>query len=161
MPLRAEEITAALKKQIEAFEAPVQAVDVGAVLEVGDGIARASGLASVMAMELVEFPAKAGGESVMGLAFNLEADNVGVIIMGDYTGIEEGDLVRGTGRIVSVPVGDGADRPGGQCPGPADRRQRPDRRSQVPAHRAHRAQRGRRARAWTPRCRPASRPSTP
>jgi F-type H+-transporting ATPase subunit alpha len=106
MPLRAEEITAALKKQIEAFEAPVQAVDVGAVLEVGDGIARASGLANVMAMELVEFPAKAGGEGVMGLAFNLEAENVGIIIMGDYTGIEEGDLVRSTGQIVSVPVGD-------------------------------------------------------
>jgi len=106
MPLRAEEITATLKKQIAAFEAPVQAVDVGAVLEVGDGIARASGLANVMAMELVEFPAKAGGESVMGLAFNLEAENVGIIIMGDYTSIEEGDLVRSTGRIVSVPVGD-------------------------------------------------------
>jgi F-type H+/Na+-transporting ATPase subunit alpha len=113
MPLRAEEITATLRKQIEAFEAPVQAVDVGSVLEVGDGIARADGLADVMAMELVEFPGKAdptsskAGESVMGLAFNLEADNAGIIIMGDYTGIEEGDLVRGTGRIVSVPVGDG------------------------------------------------------
>jgi F-type H+-transporting ATPase subunit alpha len=113
MPLRAEEITAALKKQIEAFEAPVRSVDVGSVLEVGDGIAHADGLANVMAMELVEFPGKQGlassnaRESVMGLAFNLEADNVGIIIMGDFTGIEEGDLVRGTGRIVSVPVGDG------------------------------------------------------
>jgi F-type H+-transporting ATPase subunit alpha len=83
-------------------------VDVGSVIEVGDGIARADGLAGVMAMELVEFPPKPGrAESVMGLAFNLEADNVGIIIMGEFTSIEEGDTVRGTGRIVSVPVGDG------------------------------------------------------
>jgi F-type H+-transporting ATPase subunit alpha len=65
-------------------------------------------LAGVRAMELVEFPPKPDrSESIMGLAFNLEADNVGVIIMGEYTGIEEGDTVKGTGRIVSVPVGDG------------------------------------------------------
>jgi F-type H+-transporting ATPase subunit alpha len=108
MALQAKDITAILKKQIEEFEAPLQAVDVGSVTEVGDGIARADGLAGVMAMELVEFPpTPSRGESVMGLAFNLEADNVGIIIMGDYTGIEEGDTVRGTGRIVSVPVGDG------------------------------------------------------
>ncbi len=108
MVLQAKDITAILKRQIEEFEAPLEAVDVGSVVEAGDGIARADGLAGVMAMELVEFPPKPGrSESVMGLAFNLEADNVGIIIMGDYTGIEEGDLVRGTGRIVSVPVGDG------------------------------------------------------
>jgi F-type H+-transporting ATPase subunit alpha len=108
MALQAQDITAILKQQIEAFEAPLQAVDVGSVMEVGDGIARADGLAGVMAMELVEFPPKPGrAESILGLAFNLEADNVGVIIMGEYTGIEEGDAVRGTGRIVSVPVGDG------------------------------------------------------
>jgi len=108
MALQAKDITAILKKQIEDFEAPLQAVDVGSVLEVGDGIARADGLAGVMAMELVEFPPKPGrSESIMGLAFNLEADNVGIIIMGDYTGIEEGDTVKGTGRIVSVPVGEG------------------------------------------------------
>ncbi len=108
MALQAKDITAILKKQIEDFEAPLQAVDVGTVLEVGDGIARADGLAGVMAMELVEFPPKPGrSESIMGLAFNLEADNVGIIIMGEYTGIEEGDTVKGTGRIVSVPVGEG------------------------------------------------------
>jgi F-type H+-transporting ATPase subunit alpha len=78
------------------------------VIEVGDGIARADGLAGVMAMELVEFPPKPGrSESIMGLAFNLEADNVGIIIMGEYTGIVEGDTVKGSGRIVSVPVGEG------------------------------------------------------
>ncbi|MFC2036725.1 F0F1 ATP synthase subunit alpha [Chloroflexota bacterium] len=108
MALQAKDITALLKKQIEEFEAPLQAVDVGSVLEVGDGIARVDGLAGVMAMELVEFPPKPGrSESIMGLAFNLESDRVGIIIMGEYTGIEEGDTVRGTGRIVSVPVGDG------------------------------------------------------
>jgi F-type H+-transporting ATPase subunit alpha len=107
MALQVQDITTILKKQIEAFEAPLQAVDVGSVLEVGDGIARANGLADVMAMELVEFPPRRGRDgSVMGLAFNLEADNVGIIIMGDYTGIEEGDMVQGSGRIVSVPVGD-------------------------------------------------------
>ncbi len=108
MALQAKDITAILKKQIEDFEAPLEAVDVGSVTEVGDGIARADGLAGVMAMELVEFPPKTGrGESIMGLAFNLEADNLGIIIMGEYTTIEEGDTVKGTGRIVSVPVGEG------------------------------------------------------
>jgi F-type H+-transporting ATPase subunit alpha len=108
MALQAQDIAEALKRRIEEFEAPLQPVDVGTVIEVGDGIARADGLAGVMSMEMVEFPPKPGhDESVMGLAFNLEADNVGIIIMGDYTNIEEGDTVRGTGRIVSVPVGDG------------------------------------------------------
>ncbi|MFN2290723.1 MAG: F0F1 ATP synthase subunit alpha [Anaerolineae bacterium] len=108
MALQAQDITARLKEQIRAFEAPIRAVDVGSVIEVGDGIARADGLADVMAMEMVEFPPKPGrSESIMGLAFNLEADNVGIIIIGDYTEIEEGDTVQSTGRIVSVPVGDG------------------------------------------------------
>jgi F-type H+-transporting ATPase subunit alpha len=96
------EIAAALQKRMAAFEPKVEVADVGTVLEVGDGIARVSGLAGVMANELVEFPS-----GVLGIAFNLEADNVGVIILGEYTDIEEGDTVRGTGRIVSVPVGDG------------------------------------------------------
>jgi F-type H+-transporting ATPase subunit alpha len=108
MALQAKDITAILRQQIEAFDAPLRAVDVGSVLDVGDGIARADGLAGVMALELVEFPPKPGrDESVMGLAFNLEADNAGIMVMGDYTGIDEGDMVRGTGRIVSVPVGEG------------------------------------------------------
>ena len=101
MAIRVEEITARIRQEIEAFEAPIEAVDVGYVLEVGDGIARLSGLAGVMASELLEFP---GG--VMGMALNLEEDNVGAIVMGDYTHIQEGDMVRSTGRIASVPVGD-------------------------------------------------------
>jgi F-type H+-transporting ATPase subunit alpha len=101
MALRIEDITASIKKQIETFEAPLEAVDVGSVIEVGDGIARISGLANAMAGELLEFP---GG--VMGIVLNLEADQVGAVIMGDYTGIEEGDTVTSTGRIASVPVGE-------------------------------------------------------
>jgi len=96
-----DDIAATLKKQVAAFERKVTVADVGTVLEVGDGIARISGLAGVMANELVEFPS-----GVLGIAFNLEADNIGVIILGEYTDIEEGDMVRGTGRIVSVPVGE-------------------------------------------------------
>ena len=100
MALRATDIATDLKKQIEAFQPTTQAVDVGTILEVGDGIARISGLAGVMANELLEFP---GG--VYGLALNLDADNVGAVILGDYAALEEGDTVKGTGRIVSVPVG--------------------------------------------------------
>jgi len=101
MASSAGDVTAALRRQIEAFEAPLKAVDVGTVVEVGDGIARATGLATVMASELVEFT-KTG---VLGMALNLEEDQVGIIILGDYTDIEEGDEVRQTGRIASVPVG--------------------------------------------------------
>jgi F-type H+-transporting ATPase subunit alpha len=96
-----DEVTAALRRQIEVFEAPLKTVDVGTVLEVGDGIARATGLSTVMASELVQFT-KTG---VLGMALNLEEDQVGIIILGDYTEIEEGDEVRQTGRIASVPVG--------------------------------------------------------
>jgi len=94
-------ITDLIRRQIEEFEAPEQTVDVGTVRTVGDGIARLSGLTQARQSELVEFP-----NGVLGIVFNLERDNVGVIIMGDYTAIEEGDLVRATGRIASVPVGD-------------------------------------------------------
>ena len=96
-----DDITEVLRRQIETFEAPIEAIDVGAVIEVGDGIARISGLANAMASELVEFE-----NGVLGIVLNLEVDNVGVIIMGEYTDIEEGQTVRSTGRIVSVPVGE-------------------------------------------------------
>jgi F-type H+-transporting ATPase subunit alpha len=98
---QAESIAQLIKQQILSFEVPTQMVDVGTVTQVGDGIARIRGLSNAMASELVEF-----SNGTMGIVFNLEADSVGVIIMGEYTGIEEGDLVRSTGRIVSVPVGD-------------------------------------------------------
>lgn len=101
MALRAEDIVKNIKQQILDFEAPLEVVNVGSVMEVGDGIARISGLSGAMTSELVEFPGK-----TYGIVLNLEVDNVGVIIMGDYSHIEEGDPVTSTGRIVSVPVGD-------------------------------------------------------
>jgi F-type H+-transporting ATPase subunit alpha len=98
----ASDIAESLRAQIEAFEPRLEAVHIGRVLEVGDGIARVAGMDQARASELVEF-----ANGVMGIAFNLEEDNVGVIIMGDYEDIQEGDEVRGTGRVASVPVGDG------------------------------------------------------
>src|SRR5512136_845476 len=97
-----KQITKDLQKKIEAFEPKVGIADTGKVLEAGDGIARATGLANVKSQELVQF-----ANGVMGIAFNLEKDAVGIIIMGDYAEITEGMTVRGTGRIASVPVGDG------------------------------------------------------
>ncbi len=96
-----KQITGDLQKQIESFEPQYQISDIGIVLEAGDGIARVGGLEKVRAQELVQF-----SNGVMGTAFNLEKDSVGVIIMGDYTEIAQGMIVRGTGRIASVPVGD-------------------------------------------------------
>lgn len=95
------QITDDLQKQIEGFEPEINVSDIGTVLEAGDGIARVKGLANVQAQELVQF-----SNGVMGTAFNLEKNSVGVIVMGDYAGIVEGMTVRATGRIASVPVGD-------------------------------------------------------
>ena len=96
-----QQIANDLQKQIESFEPKVGISDVGAVTEAGDGIARVQGLAKVRAQELVQFE-----NGVMGIAFNLEKDSVGVIIMGEYEEIAEGMTVRATGRIASVPVGE-------------------------------------------------------
>ncbi len=106
MDTSVEQMAASLRQQIEAFEATVAAVDVGTVVEVGDGIARIAGLRGATASELLEFPV-AGGLSVYGIALNLEEESVGAILLGDATAIQEGDVVRSTGRVVSVPVGDG------------------------------------------------------
>ncbi len=101
MAVRAQDITEQIRRQIESFEAPVQQMDVGQIEVVGDGIARVTGLSNVMAGELVEFPKN----GVLGLVLNLEQEDVGVIIMGEYQELEEGDLVRSTGQIAAVPVG--------------------------------------------------------
>jgi F-type H+-transporting ATPase subunit alpha len=101
MVLRATEIGDILRSQIAGFEKDVTVSNVGTVVEVGDGIARVYGLSQVMSSELVEFTKN----GVLGLALNLEEDSVGIIIMGEYEDIEEGDEVRATGRIGSVPVG--------------------------------------------------------
>jgi len=101
MNLRPEEISSIIKQQIERYETAVDIVDVGTVIQVGDGIARVYGLEKAMAGELLEFP----GE-VYGMAMNLEEDNIGCVILGPFQGIKEGDQVKRTGRIVEVPVGE-------------------------------------------------------
>src|ERR671928_2163271 len=99
--IRADEITNILRQEIENYERAIDVSEVGSVISVGDGIARIHGLEKVMAGELIEFP-----HSVAGIAMNLEEDQVGAVLLGDYTEIKEGDEVKRTGRIMSVPVGD-------------------------------------------------------
>lgn len=101
MELRAEEISQIIKGQIADYDKKVELSETGVVLSVGDGIARVYGLEKVMALELVEFP---GG--ILGLVLNLEEDNVGIAVMGEVTHIKEGDVVKRTGRIAQVPVGE-------------------------------------------------------
>jgi F-type H+/Na+-transporting ATPase subunit alpha len=104
--LRPEEVSSILKSAITDYESRVRTEEVGQVLEVGDGIARVHGLQNAMYQEMLEFE-DARGDKVIGLALNLEEDNVGVIIAGDDTHIQEGNLVRRTERLASVPVGEG------------------------------------------------------
>lgn len=101
MSIRPEEISALIKQQIENYQSEVQVYDVGTVIQVGDGIARIHGLEKVMAGELLEFP-----NGTLGMAFNLEENNVGSVILGTVIGIKEGDQVKRTGRIAQVPVGE-------------------------------------------------------
>lgn len=99
--IRPEEISAILRRQLSGYEKDVDIYEVGTVLQVGDGVARVYGLTKVMASELVEFP-----NGVVGMALNLEEDNIGVVLFGDDRLVKEGDTVRRTGRIASVPVGE-------------------------------------------------------
>lgn len=101
MSIRPEEISALIKQQIENYQSEVQVYDVGTVIQVGDGIARIHGLEKVMAGELLEF-----SNGAIGMAFNLEVNNVGAVILGTVVGIKEGDTVKRTGRIAQVPVGE-------------------------------------------------------
>ncbi|WP_437186415.1 F0F1 ATP synthase subunit alpha [Planctomicrobium sp. SH668] len=101
MKFKADEIASVIQKEIEGFNSQVQTAEVGRVIEVGDGIARAVGLSSAMAGEMVEF-----SNGTRGLCFNLEENSVGIIILGDYLQIEEGDEVKTTGTLLSVPVGE-------------------------------------------------------
>ncbi len=107
-----KQITGDLQKQIEGFEPEISVSDIGTVVEAGDGIARVHGLANVKSQELVQF-----SNGVMGIAFNLEKDSVGVIIMGDYAEIAEGMTVRGTGAHCFRAGGGCPDRARGQCAG--------------------------------------------
>ncbi|WP_276353480.1 F0F1 ATP synthase subunit alpha [Cohnella caldifontis] len=101
MSIRPEEISTLIKQQIQNYQSDIQVVDVGTVIQIGDGIARVHGLEKCMAGELLEFQ-----NGVVGMALNLEEDNVGVVIMGPYADIKEGDQVKRTGRIMEVPVGE-------------------------------------------------------
>ena len=101
MRFKADEIASVIQQEIEHYESQIDVREVGRVLEVGDGIARVYGLSGVMSGEMVQF-----ANGVIGLAFNLEENSVGIIILGDYLGIQEGDEVKSTGQLLSVPVGE-------------------------------------------------------
>lgn len=101
MNIRPEEVSSIIKKEIDNYKKSLEIKTSGTVLEVGDGIARIYGLSNVMSGELLEFP-----HGVMGMALNLEEDNVGAVILGNASLIKEGDEVRATGKVVSVPTGD-------------------------------------------------------
>src|SRR3954449_6079146 len=102
LTLNAGDIAAALKKNLEGFEPSLEARTVGRVTEVGDGIARVSGLPDCAVNELLEFE-----DGTVGLALNLDEESIGAVVLGDADHIEEGQTVKATGRILSVPVGDG------------------------------------------------------
>ena len=101
MTIRGQDIVSVIKQQIEQFGTTTALVDVGSVIEVGDGIARIHGLAAAKYNELLQFP-----NEVVGIVLNLEEESVSAIMLGDYTRIKEGDEVRCTGRIAEIPVGE-------------------------------------------------------
>ena len=99
--VKPDEVSEILRKQLSGFEKEIDIYDVGTVVQIGDGVARVYGLSKCMASELIEFP-----YGVFGMALNLEEDNVGCILFGDYTLIKEGDEAKRTGRVASMPVGE-------------------------------------------------------
>jgi F-type H+-transporting ATPase subunit alpha len=101
MNIKPEEITSIIKQEIQKYEKKIETVDSGTIIQVGDGIARVYGLSQCMAGELLEFP-----NNVYGMALNLEQDNVGCVLLGSEKGIKEGDVVKSTGKVVEVPVGE-------------------------------------------------------
>ena len=101
MDIKTDNIANLLKEQIAKFDLSVDVSEVGEVIEVGDGVARVSGLENVMSSELVELP-----NGVFGMALNLEDDNVGLVLFGETSLVKEGDLAKRTGRVVEVPVGE-------------------------------------------------------
>ena len=101
MAIRSDEITSIIRSEIKGFDEGADVSGVGTIVEVGDGIAQIYGLSGALAQELLEFP-----NGIMGMAFNLEEETVGALILGDFTSLKEGDQVKTTGRIVEVPVGD-------------------------------------------------------
>ena len=104
MKIKTDEIVSVITQEIEQYTQELEVSEVGRVVEVGDGIARIYGLSTAMAGELVEF--QTGKGAVMGQVMNLEEDTVGCVIYGDYLSVKEGDLVKSTGRLLEVPVGE-------------------------------------------------------
>ena len=100
MEIKTDSISELLRQQIEQFDVSIDVSEVGEVIEIGDGVARASGLENVMSSELVELP-----NGVFGMALNLEDDNVGLVLFGENSKVKEGDLAKRTERVVEVPVG--------------------------------------------------------
>jgi F-type H+/Na+-transporting ATPase subunit alpha len=101
MDIKADEISKIIREQIGSYAVDVDVAEVGSIISLGDGIARVHGVDNVMAGEMLEFP-----HGVFGIALNLEEESVGAVLLGEYTKIKEGDTVKRTGRIISVPVGD-------------------------------------------------------
>src|SRR5512134_2922300 len=101
MHIKAEEISKIIRDQIGSYAVDVDVAEVGTVVSIGDGIARLHGIERAMAGEMIQFP-----HGVIGIALNLEEDSVGTVLLGEYREIKEGDAVRRTGRIISVPVGE-------------------------------------------------------
>src|SRR5258706_7628249 len=101
MEIKAEEISKIIREQIGSFAVDVDVAEVGSIISIGDGIARVHGVDNAMSGEMLEFP-----HGVYGIALNLEEDGVGAVLLGEYTEIKEGDIVKRTGRIISVPVGE-------------------------------------------------------
>src|SRR4249919_3182628 len=101
MTIKADEISKIIREQIGSFAVTVDVAEVGSVISVGDGIAKVHGCERAMAGEMLEFP-----HNVIGIALNLEEDSVGVVLLGEHRAVKEGDPVKRTGKIISVPVGD-------------------------------------------------------
>ena len=154
--IKADEITQLLREQIANYDSKVQVDEVGTITSLGDGIARLHGLDKVMAGELLSFP-----HGIAGLALRLEEDQVGAVVLGDYTELSEGNEVKRTGKILSVPVGEGHDWPRGERAGHAHRRQGPHRLHRDAARGAPGAGHHRPPAACASPWLPDSRPSTP
>ena len=102
MKINTDQITELLKEKIKSFDESIDVLEVGEVIQIGDGVARVSGLENVMSSELIEMP-----NNVFGMALNLEEDNVGLVLFGETSLVKEGDIVNRTGKVVEVPVGEG------------------------------------------------------
>ena len=156
MEIKPDEISKILRERIQGMDAgEADLSEVGTVLSVADGIARIHGLENCMALEMLELP-----HDVTGLALNLEQDNVGAVLFGDWDKVVEGDTVKRTGRLLEIPVGEAAARPDRRPARAPARRQGRHQHLRDPPGRVQGPRRGRAPARRRPRCRPGSRRST-